>query len=370
MDNRNTGELIRKLRTDKGMTQQQLADKLNVTTAAVSKWERGKGFPDVSLLEKLAEELGVSISDLVKGKVTQEENNEDEVIKKVVNESEKQSGSKLLFLKSLLLICLAAGIWFVTAHAIIGQTESPQIVNFEFVDTGIVYLHLWSPKTQNHNYNALKTVTTKEKDHTLYIKCKFVNWNLFFKQNDKVMSIKTDGDIDRIIVYGLNNQEITIYENGLIISPQARILADKQTDDLLIVEACTDDELSNMIYPLNQNQNHSEIQIKDSILHIDIKQNLSLEQPLIESKFTRYSSMVMAILKDLKKTEITYQTTDGIQHVFEFTRQQAEQFVGIGLFCEFDGTPYQTQRLLNELEIRNTSLTAAPEINVRIPGNE
>ncbi|MBR2599660.1 MAG: helix-turn-helix transcriptional regulator [Erysipelotrichaceae bacterium] len=99
MDNRSTGDLIKKLRTDKGLTQQQLADRLSVTTAAVSKWERGKGFPDVSLLEELANELGISISELVKGKMMQEEesSNNDELIIKVVKESGRQYGSKLKF---------------------------------------------------------------------------------------------------------------------------------------------------------------------------------------------------------------------------------------------------------------------------------
>lgn len=370
MDNRNTGNLIKKLRTDKGMTQQQLADRLNVTTAAVSKWERGKGFPDVSLLEKLAEELDVSISDLVKGKMTEDNKNEDELIKKVVNESGRQYGSKLRILKIILFVVLAVGIWFVTDHAIIGRTDIPQIINFEFVDTGRMYLHIWNSKTHNHNYNALKSVSTEEKDHTLYIRCKFTDWSLFFRQNEKIMNIETDGDIDRIIVYGLNNQEITIYEKGLNISSQARLLADEQNDDMLIIGSCTDNELHNIINPLDQNQNNSEIQIKDDTLYIDIKKGFDKEQGQIENELRRYSSMVMAVLKELKETEITYIDANGNSHLFFFTRQQAEQFVGIGMFCEYDGTPYQTQRLLDELKIRNTSITTFPEINVRIPGNK
>ena len=67
MDIIKTGNLIKELRTEKDLTQKELAEKLNVSTAAVSKWENGKGFPDISILEKLSSELEISITELVKG---------------------------------------------------------------------------------------------------------------------------------------------------------------------------------------------------------------------------------------------------------------------------------------------------------------
>ena len=54
MDYEKTGRLIQELRKEKEMTQMSLADKLGVTDRAVSKWERGKSFPDVSMLRPLA----------------------------------------------------------------------------------------------------------------------------------------------------------------------------------------------------------------------------------------------------------------------------------------------------------------------------
>ena len=53
MDNERFGAFIAQLRKDLGLTQKELADKLNVTDKAVSKWETAKGFPDVKLLEPL-----------------------------------------------------------------------------------------------------------------------------------------------------------------------------------------------------------------------------------------------------------------------------------------------------------------------------
>lgn len=60
--------LIVERRKAKGLTQKQLAEQLGVTDKAVSKWERGNGYPDISYLEPLAGALGLTVSELLKGK--------------------------------------------------------------------------------------------------------------------------------------------------------------------------------------------------------------------------------------------------------------------------------------------------------------
>ena len=67
MNNYITGTLIRKLREDRRMTQEQLADKICVTAKAISKWETGRGFPDIGLVEPLAKALGISVIELLSG---------------------------------------------------------------------------------------------------------------------------------------------------------------------------------------------------------------------------------------------------------------------------------------------------------------
>lgn len=74
MEKEKTGQLIAELRKEKGLTQKQLADALNVTDKAVSKWERGLSFPDISMLEPLSELLDISIMELLAG----ERQDEDE----------------------------------------------------------------------------------------------------------------------------------------------------------------------------------------------------------------------------------------------------------------------------------------------------
>lgn len=67
------GSFIQQKRKDKGLTQKQLAEKLGVTDRAISKWERGQGCPDVSILEILSKELGCSILELLKGREIENE---------------------------------------------------------------------------------------------------------------------------------------------------------------------------------------------------------------------------------------------------------------------------------------------------------
>jgi len=67
MNAQKTGSLIAAVRKEQNRTQLDLAKELGVSSAAVSKWERGAGFPDVSLIEPLAASLGITITELFKG---------------------------------------------------------------------------------------------------------------------------------------------------------------------------------------------------------------------------------------------------------------------------------------------------------------
>lgn len=69
-----TGATIKQLRETKCLTQTQLAELLGVTAKAVSKWETGKGLPDITLIEPLAVALGVSVAELMSGEVVQNQN--------------------------------------------------------------------------------------------------------------------------------------------------------------------------------------------------------------------------------------------------------------------------------------------------------
>ncbi|MBR6767069.1 MAG: helix-turn-helix transcriptional regulator [Clostridia bacterium] len=67
MDCAKMGDIIRTMRRERNLTQRQLADRLNISDKTVSKWERGLGCPDISLLKQLADVLGISLDRLLTG---------------------------------------------------------------------------------------------------------------------------------------------------------------------------------------------------------------------------------------------------------------------------------------------------------------
>ena len=74
MDRYVTGDVIRSLRESKGLTQEALAQRIFVSGKAVSKWETGHGYPDVSLLEPLAAALDISVIELLSGQPVKNRN--------------------------------------------------------------------------------------------------------------------------------------------------------------------------------------------------------------------------------------------------------------------------------------------------------
>lgn len=67
MDPKKTGKYIGNQRKKQGLSQNELAKKLNVTDKAISKWERGLSFPDISLLIPISEILEITLYDLLTG---------------------------------------------------------------------------------------------------------------------------------------------------------------------------------------------------------------------------------------------------------------------------------------------------------------
>ena len=115
MDNLKTGKLIAEARKNKGMTQMDLAEKMNISDRTVSKWERGKGFPDVSLILPLSEALDLSVTDILSGELTTDKVPEDKEREKIIFEKitgivkEKRTRKKiiggLIAILVLLIIC-------------------------------------------------------------------------------------------------------------------------------------------------------------------------------------------------------------------------------------------------------------------------
>lgn len=94
MDKVLIGKFIAEQRKQKGLTQKELAEQLNVTDKAVSKWETGKGYPDIEILEKLSGIFCVSINDILSGKIVPQENKEKEADKNIIEEMKNTKNAK------------------------------------------------------------------------------------------------------------------------------------------------------------------------------------------------------------------------------------------------------------------------------------
>lgn len=89
MQQEKMGCLLRELRKEKGMTQEQLAEQLGVSNRSVSRWENGINMPDISILVEISEFFEVGILELIEGERKQEEMDSND-LKKIVNYSDEQ----------------------------------------------------------------------------------------------------------------------------------------------------------------------------------------------------------------------------------------------------------------------------------------
>lgn len=96
MDQMKIGKFIAEQRKSRGMTQAMLAEKLGITDRAVSKWERGKGMPDVSLMLELCEILGITVNELLSGEKIEMEDykkkTEELLVEMTKSEEDKNKG--------------------------------------------------------------------------------------------------------------------------------------------------------------------------------------------------------------------------------------------------------------------------------------
>ncbi len=142
MDVKRTGSFIAEMRKGKNMTQAELAAKLQVTDKAVSRWERGVGYPDITLLEPLAGQLGVTVLDILRGEKTFPDKMTGEETEQTVAETvrlaavqRRQAVRRVILLAIVMLIGAAMLIWGIlwwtsqqSALKIIAGADGPSAV--------------------------------------------------------------------------------------------------------------------------------------------------------------------------------------------------------------------------------------------------
>ncbi|MDE5765184.1 MAG: helix-turn-helix domain-containing protein [Ruminococcus sp.] len=112
-----TGKFIAEMRKEKGMTQSQLAELLFISNKTVSKWETGKGMPEVSLMLPLCEALGINVNELLTGEKIPQENyikKAEENMMNLVNEAQ-ESKKKIILSAMILVLTITPAIALIVA---------------------------------------------------------------------------------------------------------------------------------------------------------------------------------------------------------------------------------------------------------------
>lgn len=138
MDLKKTGTFIAQRRKEKELTQGQLAAHLGVTDKAVSRWETGRGFPDVSTLPALAEALGVTVAELVNGEAAEPTQESTSAQDAVLSSLEYANGVKRRLIRTLLLVC--SGLCFLYAFLMVGAGS---MVKLLFLGTVLLLIAGW-----------------------------------------------------------------------------------------------------------------------------------------------------------------------------------------------------------------------------------
>lgn len=120
------GKFIAECRKEKELTQLQLAEKLNITNRAVSKWETGKSMPDVSIMLELCNVLGVSVNELLSGERIDEEMYKEKAEENLLSLQEKKDKAQ----KELLVFEI---VWIIIAFLFVPVHFA---INYYFPENG------------------------------------------------------------------------------------------------------------------------------------------------------------------------------------------------------------------------------------------
>lgn len=157
MNQEKIGKFILELRKEKNMTQQELADKIGVTDRAISKWENGRGMPDLSLMKPLCKELGITINELISGeKISKNEYQEklEENILNTIDYTDKKIKSKSKVFKIIIgiitiLIVSLVSMFFIDV-SMMNQNKPVIFSTWGYEYTPAIDLH------ENEIYLAIK----------------------------------------------------------------------------------------------------------------------------------------------------------------------------------------------------------------------
>lgn len=149
MNNLTTGEIIAKLRKERGLSQEELAEALYVTRQAISKWESGAGSPDISNLKNIAAYFNVNVDYLINGseeqEITPSPSNRGQAakIKKEANENMKKFNILFRILLAVSLLCWIISL-FVPMVEVPGTGIGASVMNYFDTNSLAIFLYVYA----------------------------------------------------------------------------------------------------------------------------------------------------------------------------------------------------------------------------------
>ena len=142
MDQIKIGGFLKDLRKEKGITQEQLAEKLGVSGRTISRWETGNNMPDISLLVEIAEYFDVSIPEIIKGKRKSEDMKEEtkEVAETMSDYAKAEKEQLVKSIRNMSIIGLAALLIFMVLN-ITGAYDRNDLLRYAYgISEALIYV--------------------------------------------------------------------------------------------------------------------------------------------------------------------------------------------------------------------------------------
>lgn len=209
MDPKKTGTIISEARKNMNMTQKELADKLYVSDKAVSKWERGLCFPDISVLIPLTEILNISLYDLLRGE-RMKKSEVEETLKNTIsytNNELKRNKKKYTIISSIIIL----GVVILSVLSLIFISKNNDIVGIVDRDTiyDISYYSDYITSVESKDSEKIELIITKLplswKERTFVVEEDIIKINYDVSYNDVVKAYNDEHYVKNVMI---NNASI------------------------------------------------------------------------------------------------------------------------------------------------------------------
>lgn len=291
MNYNNIGKFIQQKRKEKKLTQKELAEKLNITDKAVSKWERGLGCPDVSILELLAQELEVSILEILKGRTIENEvikvTEANDYIENTIEYTKKNIKETLNRIITFIIISIALLLLILNIENIISMNKTYKY-NFDKSNQKQIKINI---NKIEENTNIILKNKGKYNDKDYKEICRQLKDNLETIKNIELINETGEKNYSKNEIYLLNLKQI----NNTSIIELAKIM-EKYNNDKTYTEALIDNTYTGML--LNSNIDNT---YKYKIFDLSKENDTRIDNNPLYKKMIKLKTSISTYLNLLEK---------------------------------------------------------------------